>query len=164
MGIKNWFRKTFQKNKIICAYVFDETGRFKEYVVYPSGNYLQIKLDGKDCTFYFRNEDIVYNKGLPCVMLKQRTKEAFNVKQEKFSEITPQEFNTAINNSVVKELMKAGNENKNEQLLLAGVGICVIGILILAYFTNTLMETLNAQQEIIKTLETEITKISSTIR
>lgn len=162
--MKNWFRKTFQKNKILCVYLFDETGRFKEFVVFPSGNQIEINVKGNTKTYHYRNKDIVYNKGLPCVLIKEDTKEAFNVKSEKIEEISPEEFNTAINNSVVKELMKAGKDEKHEQMMLAGIAVCVIGILILGYFTNTLMETIDKQGEIIKTLETELTKISGSIR
>lgn len=164
MDFVKWYRKTFKKNKILCAYVFDETGRFREFVEYPEGNSIQIKINGEENTYYFRNEDIVYNNGLPCVMLKEKTKEAFNVKRENISEISPQEFNTAINNSVVSELMKAGKEDKNEQMLLGGVALCIVGILIIGYFTNSMMETLQVQEEIITSLESEITKLSGKIR
>lgn len=164
MGIKNWFRKTFNKNKILCIFRFDETGRFTEYVEYPKGNTVTIKVNGKNEEYHFRNEEITYNKGLPCILVKSTNKEAFNVKSNKIDEISPEEFNTAINNSVVTELMKAGKEDKNEQMILAGIGLCVVGILVLGYFTNTLMETIEAQGEIIRTLETEITKISSMVR
>lgn len=164
MGIKNWYRKTFQKNKILGVYLFDETGRFKEQVVYPSDNKFIITENGKEETYYYRNKDIVYNNGIPCVLIKKGVKETFNVETEKIEEISPEEFNTAINNSVVKELMKAGKDSKNEQIMLAGLGICIAGILILGYFTNTLMETLETQKELIRDLENEITKISSSIR
>jgi hypothetical protein len=163
MGIKKWFRKTFRKSKVICVYIFDDTGRFKEYVVYPDKTNNIINIGEQ--SYVFSLKDVIYVNGFPSIFYKKNNPKPIDFKQDgKIPEITASEFNTILNNSVVKDLLKAGKENKNEQILLAGVGICVIGILILAYFTNTLMETLNAQQEIIKTLETEITKISSTIR
>ena len=76
-----------------------------------------------------------------------------------FPEITAQEFNAALNNTIVRDLIKAGKEDKKEQLLFFGVVVCVIGILLLAYLTNNLTNMIQTLQTIIENMNTELLEL-----
>lgn len=154
----NWLRKTFHKSKIICVYIFDETGRFNEYVVYPDKTNNVINID--ECSYIFSAKDVVYVNGYPSLFYMKNNPKPIDFKQKRiFPEITAQEFNAALNNSIVRDLMKAGKEDKKEQLLLYGVVVCVIGILLLAYFTNNLTNMIQTLQAIIENMNTELVEL-----
>ncbi len=156
--MKNWFRKTFQKSKVICVYIFDDTGRFKEYVVYPDKTNNIINID--EASYVFSVNDVVYVNGYASIFYKKNDPKPMNFKQNgEIPKITAQEFNTVLNNSIVRDLMKAGKEDKKEKLLFYGVVVCVIGILLLAYFTNDLLETIKTQQTILENMNAEILEL-----
>lgn len=155
----NWFRKTFFKSKIICVYIFDETGRFNEYVVFPDKTNNVVNID--DCSYIFSAKDVVYVNGYPSVFyMKNNPKPIDFIQKRKIPEITAQEFNSVLNNSIVRDLLKAGKEDKKEQVLFYGIIVCVIGILLLAFFTNNLTNIIQEQQLIIESMNTKLIELN----
>ena len=141
--MKNWLLKTFKKNKIVVCYMIDETGRITENVVEPKDGLITID----DNSYTYSVNDIIYQNGLPCLFFRVENPKPMNMKQGgKIPAITSQEFNTALNNTVVKELMKAGKDEKQEQLLLMGLVVCVCAVVGVGYFVFQLSEMVEGQQ------------------
>ena len=155
----NLFRKVFHKSKIICVYIFEDTGRFNEYVVFPDKTNNVVNID--DCSYIFSAKDVVYVNGYPSVFYIKNNPKPIDFKQKrKFPEITAQEFNSALNNSIVRDLVKAGKEDKKEQVLFFGVIVCVVGILLLAYFTDNLTNIIQEQQLILENINTKLIELN----
>lgn len=125
--LKRWYLQKFRKEDILKVYMFDNTGRIKDFIVLPKEDEDNtIEIEGGTYTYLLK--DVVYMKGIPCLFYKRDNPKPINIKNEgNIPEITAQEFNTALNNTVVKDLMKAGKDDTKENIMfMACVGTFAI--------------------------------------
>lgn len=130
----------FNKAKKVNVLLFTTTGQLKKFKIKSNDLSSDDELvTYKERTYKYSPSDIYYHKGTPTIMFYEGSSKPIKISQDgETSNITPKELNKAVNNNIVKDLMSSTNEQNTEQLLLIGLGVCVIGLIGLGWYVGEL--------------------------
>lgn len=111
--------------------------------------------DTESKTINFETKNVMYHKGIPCIIAGGDQSKALNRDNlSKTSGVTASQLNSAIENNIIKDLLKVGKEDNTIKIIFAGVMASIAGILFIGYLVYDMSEVLNQVIEIVRDLET----------
>jgi len=161
MKLTDKLKLKFNKNKYVRVLLVNDTGYMNETVVKNDGKIINFKND----SYTFSSKDIIIFNGTPTLMFREGYPKPIDLKDGgSIPEITSSEFNSAINNNVVRDLIKSTEHTKTLDYLTYGLIACIGGIIVLGYFNFQMLDMLKIQGLTIDEMKNTIDTMSNFVR
>ena len=145
----NWVNKTFYKKSSVVAVILGADLHRRTYWCRPKGN--QIKCNG--ATYFVNDKDLTLSpENVPTYEYLWNVPEPINHYLNKPSYMTAQEFDVAISAGEAKKVFDAlpKKGDGNITLVIVLVGVCILGLGVIAYLGYKEIEALRAVIDEIK--------------
>lgn len=135
--MKNWFLKTFFRDKLVRVLVLDESGRLHEsYEISKDPTTVTIKR--RNQTFMLsRDASMISTKdNIPTYLLVYNNAEPIDLHTFPESNLTMEQFNIAIKHNTVGEVLRDTESKFKIDANLVTLVIVLCGFVLLGYFLN----------------------------
>ena len=150
MGLRLWYLKTFKKSEIVRLCVYEKSKHIRNYYVIPQGNTATINkrsyiINDKD--FYLDADSII------TYTYREDSVEPVNPFDSKRSVMSQEEFNVAIDNKIIRDLVQStggGMDMATISMMIAVVSL--LGIIFVGYMVYEQQTLINEMREVLRVI------------
>lgn len=149
-GFKLQFYKWFAKDQLVHAVVFTGDKRIRNYYRIPQGN--NIHINGR--TFVMNDKDFFLDKeSIPTFTYHVNRTDPIDPFDTKKSVMSPEYFDTAINNKVATDIFSATKTKMDTAMIALFISfVSLIGIGIVGYLIYEIIPQINEIRDVLRTI------------
>lgn len=150
MSLHTWYLKTFKKNEIVRLCVYGKSKHIRNYYVRPLGNTAtcnKVSYIINDKDFYLDSDNII------TYTYREDSVEPVNPFDSKRSVMSQEEFNVAIDNKIIRDLVQStGNGFDMATISMIISVVSLLGILFVGYMVYEQQTLINEMREVLRVI------------